>query len=71
MQLHSLKAPSSINLFSLINNFYFNKAAFNGHADAIKVLLKAGANIEAKRTSHGATPLYAGTNLNLSFFLSK
>ena len=64
MQLHSLKAPTSIHLFSLNNNFYFYKAAFNGHVDAIEVLLKAGANIEAKKTSDGATALSAGINPN-------
>ena len=55
---------TSINLFSLINYFYFYKAAQEGHVDAIEVLLKGGANIEAKTTGIGATPLYAGTNLN-------
>ena len=64
MQLHSIQAPTSINLFSLINYIYFYKAAQEGHVDAIEVLLKGGANIEAKETSIGATPLYIGTNLN-------
>ena len=64
VQLHSIKAPTSIYLFSLINYFYFYKAAAYGHVGAIEVLLKGGANIEAKETSHGATPLYIGTNLN-------
>ena len=54
---------TSINLFSFINYFYFYKAAEKGHVDAIEVLLKGGANIEAKETS-GATPLFIGTNLN-------
>ena len=55
---------TSINLFSLINYIYFNKAAEKGHVDAIDVLLKGGANIEAKETSMGATPILIGTNLN-------
>ena len=59
-----LLVTTSIILFSLINYFYFYKAAQQGHVDAIEVLLKRGANIEAKETSHGATPLYIGTNLN-------
>ena len=55
---------TSINLLSFINYFYFNKAAQKGHEDTIKVLLKGGANIEAKEKSIGATPLYIGTDLN-------
>ena len=58
----------SINLFSIINYFYFYKAAQNGHVDAIEVLLKRGANIEAKETNVGATPLYIGNNLNKYIF---
>ena len=64
MQLHSLKSPTSINLFSLINNFYFYKAAEKGHVDAIALLHKAGANIKAQNTSDDATALFIGTNLN-------
>ena len=57
VQLHSLQASTPINLFSFIYYFYFYKAAEKGHVDAIEVLLKGGANIEAQRTSVGATEL--------------
>ena len=63
-QLHSIQAPTSINPFTFINYFYFYETAQEGHVDAIEVLLKGGANIEAKEKSIGATPLYIGTNLN-------
>ena len=62
-QLHSLQAPTSINLFSFINYFYFYKAAQQGHVDAIEVLLKGEAYIE-QGNKNNATPLYTGTNLN-------
>ena len=62
-QLHSMQASTSINIFSLINNYYFYKAAEEGHVYAIAVLLKAGANIE-QGNKNNATALFKGTNLN-------
>ena len=68
VQLHSMQASTSINIFSLINNFYFIKAAEKGHMNAIAMLLKAGANIE-QGNKNNATALFKGTNLFSSFFL--
>ena len=62
VQLHSFQASTSINLFSLINYFYFYKAAGNGHVDTIELLLERGANIE-QGNKNNATPLFIGTNL--------
>ena len=64
MLLHSLQATTSIYLYFLCLIICFYKASFRGHTDAIELLLKRGANIEVKETSVGATPLYAGNNLN-------
>ena len=63
MQLHSLKSPTSINLFPSIFHYYFYKAAKEGHVDAIEMLLKSGANIE-QGNKNNATALVKGTNLN-------
>ena len=63
VQLHSMQAPTSIYLFSLVNNFKFYKAAQEGHVDAIEVLLTAGANVE-QGIKNNATALFKGTNHN-------
>ena len=63
VQLHSMQAPTSIYLFSLVNNFKFYKAAQEGHVDAIEVLLNNGAKIE-QGSKNNATALVKVTNLN-------
>ena len=59
-----MQATTSINLYFPFLIICFYKASQNGHIDAIELLLKRGANIEAKETTGGRTPLYIGTNLN-------
>ncbi len=47
-----------------------NKAASNGHVNVVETLIKHGANIEAKGTSTGATPLYIGNYLEKFILIS-
>ena len=63
VQLHSLQAPTSINLLPSIYHYYFYKAAQEGRVDAIELLLTAGANIE-QGNKNNATALVKVTNLN-------